>query len=620
MKYVLHTAEDDTDAAGAQTPDRWRYSEWSIVKRLVREHMAPHWRRISVAIGAMLIIAAMTFLGPLLIKQVVNDVLIAKKVDLLWVIAGATMVVFTIKALAMFVQARIMGFIGFRIVSDLQIILFDRVLRSDLSRLNDTHSGRFTASFLNDTQIIKRAVGGAVTDIFKNGTTAIALIAFVFWQDFMMAFVATVILPLIAFIIRKLGKRTRKAAKKGMAETGTMAMLISESLDGIRLVKAYGQEERETQRMADSVERRLTFQLKAIYSRAMASPVTELLSGWAIALVMLYGGYQVINERLDPGSLVAMLVAVGQAYQPLRSLANLHTVLAEGLGAAQRVFKVIDVKPQIMDAPDAAPLALSDGAVALDDVIFEYPDGTRALDGLTIAAPAGQHIALVGPSGAGKSTVLNLIPRFYDVSGGSVTVDGQDVRGVTMTSLRRQIAIVTQEPFLFDDTVRANIAYAIPDADEDTIIAAARDAAAHDFIMDLPNGYDTMVGEQGVKLSGGQRQRIAIARALVADAPILLLDEATSALDTESERQVQIALNRLMKGRTTIVIAHRLSTVIGADTIYVLDRGRVVEQGRHEDLLLRDGLYAKLYRTQLDEEPSGDPAAPLPFAEAAGDA
>jgi subfamily B ATP-binding cassette protein MsbA len=328
----------------------------------------------------------------------------------------------------------------------------------------------------------------------------------------------------------------------------------------------------------------------------------ETLGGAAIAVVILYGGHQVISGARTPGALFSFITALLLAYQPLKSLANLNASLQEGLAAAERVFEVLDVEPTIRDMPGARPLHVSGGEIRFEEVCFGYTPGLMALDSVSLTVPAGRTVALVGPSGAGKSTILNLIPRFFDVDEGSIRIDGQDVRLVTLASLRGAIALVAQEVSLFDDTVHANIAYGRFGASSTEIEAAARAAGVDEFIRKLPKGYDTLVGEHGVRLSGGQRQRVAIARAMLKDAPILLLDEATSALDSESERQVQVALRALMRGRTTLVIAHRLSTVQGADLICVVDRGRVVEIGRHADLLAREGLYARLHAMQFAEE------------------
>jgi subfamily B ATP-binding cassette protein MsbA len=362
------------------------------------------------------------------------------------------------------------------------------------------------------------------------------------------------------------------------------------------------------QRLIESLYRLVE---KAQRVRSISSPMMEALGGIAVALVILYGGHQVLSGARSPGAFFSFIAALLLAYQPLKTLAGLNANLQEGLAAAQRLFTVIDIEPEIFDREGAAPLHVAGGEVRFDDVRFSYGAGAQALRGVTLEVPAGKTVALVGASGAGKSTIMNLIPRFYDVDAGAVLIDGQDVRNVTLGSLRAAIGLVSQEVSLFDDTVRANIAYGRFGAGEDEIVAAAKAAAADEFIRALPQGYDTMVGEHGVKLSGGQRQRLSIARAMLKNAPILLLDEATSALDTESERQVQGALKTLMHGRTTLVIAHRLSTVIEADIIYVVDGGRVVERGSHAELLRRDGTYARLHALQFLGRDNG---APLPTA------
>lgn len=378
-----------------------------------------------------------------------------------------------------------------------------------------------------------------------------------------------------------------------------------ESLDGVKIVKIENREAFEEGRVAAVVERRQVHLIKGANARAAAAPVTEAVMTWVTAGVIAYAGWRAMQGAVGINQLLAFLVALGAASQSLRQLANLQSVMGEGLTAAGRLFEVLDIQPEIDDRPGASPIGQATGEIAFENVTFAYADGTAALKGVSLMARPGESIALVGPSGGGKSTILNLIPRFYDVTTGAVTLDGQDVRNLTLASLREQIALVTQEPFLFDDTVKANIAYARPEATDAEIEAAARAAAAHDFVLAMPQGYGTPVGEMGGRLSGGQRQRIAIARAFLKDAPILLLDEATSALDTESEARVQEALERLMAGRTTLMIAHRLSTVRKADRIYVIEAGQVVEEGSHDVLVARGGLYARLARSQnLDTEPA----------------
>jgi len=572
---------------------------WTLIKRLVADHIKPHLWRIGIAVALMIVVAGTTTASVWLLETAVRDIFEKKIESALYWVPPAIMAVMLARAGAMYLSSWLLSFVGLRIVADMQIKLYESVLHADLSRLNDTHSGRFTANFLNDTQMIRRAVSSAVTDIFRNVFIIIGALIYIYTTHVVMAILATLILPFVGGFTRSLGKKTRKATKKQLVETGTMSTLISESLDGIRVVKAYRQEERELDRMTDSVNRRFVHQLKGNRAKVAAVPMTEALTGIALALVAFYGGYEGFHGRLDFAQFTAVVAAAGFCYQPVRSLSGLYPALTEGLAAAARVFAVMDVKPEISDDKNAPPLSVREGRLSFDNVTFAYPDGTTALADVTLTAEPYKTTALVGPSGAGKSTILNLIPRFYDVTNGHVTIDGQDTRTVSLSSLRDNISIVTQEPFLFDDTITANIAYAKPGASEAQIREAAERAAADDFIRTLPSGYDTVVGEAGVKLSGGQRQRIAIARAFLADAPLLLLDEATSALDTESERKVQEALNTLMSGRTTIVIAHRLSTVIDADRIYVLDHGRIAEQGSHDELLSLDGLYAKLYSGQL---------------------
>jgi subfamily B ATP-binding cassette protein MsbA len=424
-----------------------------------------------------------------------------------------------------------------------------------------------------------------------------------------MSLITFIVFPVAAIFVTRLGRRMRRVVRTTQAEYGQLTSFLDDVLKGIRQVKAYGMERHETERAASLFLSLKGLYFKAAKTRARAVPTLEALGGLVFAAILAYGGYQATRGQITVGAFMAFFAAMLMAYQPMRRIANLNIGLQQGLAAAERVFHIVDYRRAIAEAPDAGPLAVTGGHVRLEGVDFSYGDDIPTLAGVTMEAPTGKVVALVGPSGAGKSTVLNLIPRFYDVGKGAVTIDGQDIRGATLDSLRAAIGLVSQDTMLFDDTVRSNIAYGRPDATEDEIVAAAKAAAADGFIRRLPKGYDTVVGERGVILSGGQRQRLSIARAMLKNAPILLLDEATSALDTESERKVQAALKRLMEGRTTIVIAHRLSTVVDADIIYVFDRGRIVESGSHAELSAGDGLYARLSKMQFSDEAPEEIAA-----------
>lgn len=435
---------------------------------------------------------------------------------------------------------------------------------------------------LYDAGLIREAATAGVINYTQHLLTVIGAIVVMVSNDPMLSLTLVVAAPLSTWVMRRFSKRTVKATKGAMAETSALSTAIMESLDGVRVVKIENREAYEEERVAEVVKRRQKFLVKGANARARAAPATETLMTLITAGVIAYAGWRSQSGGMNVGAFVAFIGALGTASQSLRQLANLQTVMAEGLSAARRLFASLDVEPEVRERPGAKPLVITDGTVAFDDVGFAYGAEDRpALQGVSFEVRRGETVALVGPSGGGKTTILNLIPRFYDASSGKVTIDGVDVRDVTLASLRDHVALVTQEPFLFDDTIRANIAYARPGATPEQVIEAAKAAAAHEFISALPEGYETLVGEAGARLSGGQRQRIAIARAFLKDAPILLLDEATSALDTESEAQVQAALSRLMHGRATILIAHRLSTVRGADRIYVIEKGKVVETGDH---------------------------------------
>ncbi|MEQ7156332.1 ABC transporter ATP-binding protein [Brevundimonas aurifodinae] len=501
-------------------------------------------------------------------------------------------------------QAALVNRLGHGIVGDIQVRLFGAMIRADLARLRSQHSGAFVSSVLFDANLVREAFTNGVVNYTQHALTLTAVLLYMAWLDWRLTLIVLLGAPLIAWVIRRFGKRMRKATTGAMVETENLSTALMENLDGVRLIKIENRETAEEARVAEVVGRRQRHVIKSADSRAFAGPLSNLVAMLIVAAVMAYAGWQARQDQMTVGAFAAYVGLLMSAGQSLRQVTNLQTVMAEGLTAARRLFGALDIAPEIREAPRPKPLAQGPATVVFDRVSFAYSAAAPTITDVSLSVGPGETVALVGPSGGGKSTLLSLLPRFYDVTEGAITINGADLRGLSLSDLRDRIALVTQEPFLFDDTIAANIAYGRAGATTAEIEAAAQAAAAHDFIAALPEGYATRAGEGGLRLSGGQRQRIAIARAFLKDAPILLLDEATSALDTESEALVQAALERLMAGRSTLMIAHRLSTVRHADRILVLESGRIVESGTHAALIRQGGLYSRLARQQsLDGTP-----------------
>ncbi|MGB0630676.1 MAG: ABC transporter ATP-binding protein [Alphaproteobacteria bacterium] len=590
------------------TDDRHDTSN-TLVRRLVRDQLWPQRKRIFLTFLCMVLVAGTSAGMIYLLKDVVDQVLIARDRQMLYMLPGAIIGLAVISGVAGYFEAVNMEVIGHRMVANLQSSMYRGIIRADLQFFHDNSVGSLVSRFINDANLLRYSVAKALTGLVKDSLLVVFLLSILVIHNWSLALLTVFVFPLALYPIVRIGRRMRKLSRNTQVETGDLTTLLDETFQGARHVKAYTMEARESERASQAIERVFALTRKAARVQAISRPLMETLGGIALACAILYGGLQVIEGVMSTGELASFMAALLAAYKPMKNIANLNATLQQGLAAAQRVFSVLDLRSNITDSEDASPMTSIRGDIRFEGVHFRYTDKTKALNGIDLQVEAGKTVALVGPSGAGKSTILNLIPRFYDVGTGKVTIDGRDVRDVTLDSLRGSIALVSQEILLFDDTIRANIAYGKPNATEEEIVRAATDAGAAEFIAEFPDGYETHVGGRGAKLSGGQRQRIAIARAMLKDAPILLLDEATSALDTETERLVQAALSRLKQGRTTVVIAHRLSTIVDADCIFVMENGRILETGTHAELIARGGAYAKLYAMQFADDEGEEPAA-----------
>ncbi|MGZ8399961.1 MAG: ABC transporter ATP-binding protein [Methyloceanibacter sp.] len=575
------------------------YTTGEIVRRIWKEHLRPRIGLLLLASFAMLLTAATTGAIPFLIQRTADDVFVGKSAQMVYWITGAIVIVTVIKAIAEYVADVTVNYLGNRFIADLRIQMFAKLARADLNWIQTVHSGRLLSSFLNDATMIRATASRSIVTLGENYLKVIILIGTMFYMDARFAVLILIFMPIAWFVLSRQRRKMRKSTSKSLQETGDLSSLITQTLRGMRIVRAYRQEDREEARAASTVNRALEFIMRGTRARALSSPSIELLTGFGFALAIYFAGTKGVRGDLTLGHFMGFMTAALLIYTPLKSAATLQTQLQEGVAAASRVFGVIDRPVTLIELPDAKPLKLDNGGIEFRNVSYAYEPENAVLKGVSLTVPPGRTVALVGPSGSGKSTMVNLTLRFFDPDQGKVLIDGQDIKHATIDSLREAIALVTQDPVLFDDTIRANIAYGSKPIDEAQVIAAAKAAAAHDFITGLPRGYDTRVGEAGGLLSGGERQRIAIARAIYKDAPILLLDEPTSSLDSEAEAKVQAALEGLMRGRTVLMIAHRLSTVKKADLICVLDQGRIIETGKHDELVAKGGLYTRLHRTQF---------------------
>ncbi|HOW53839.1 MAG TPA: ABC transporter transmembrane domain-containing protein [Syntrophorhabdaceae bacterium] len=557
----------------------------------------PYKTRLILAMAFMSLCSGAQSLSAYLVKPVMDYIFVNKDMTKLYIIPGAVVLLFLIKGIFEYLQGYFIGYVGQRVVTDIRELVFRSMQKQPLSFFDKTPTGSNISRIVNDTALIQSTVSDSVAAILKDILSIIGLIAVAIHMEWKLSLIAFVVLPFSIYPIVTFGKRLRKIGFNLQRYIARLTSFLHETITGQRIVKAFSMEEYENKRFVVENETLFRIVMKRTRIRALSHPVMEVIGGVAIGAVILYGGREVILGNSTPGTFFSFMTSLIMLYEPIKKLNKENHNIQQGLAASQRVFELIDRKPEVQEKPDARNLENVQGVIDFSNVSFRYDD-KMVLNNINLRIEKNEILAVVGKSGVGKTTLVNLIPRFYDITSGRLEVDGNDIHDITLDSLRRNIALVTQDVILFNDTIRSNIAYGV-EPDEERLFEATRMAFAHDFILKLPKGYDTVAGEKGVRLSGGQKQRIAIARALYKNAPILILDEATSSLDAQSEIEVQKAFENLMKGRTTIIIAHRLSTIINAHRIIVLDKGAIVQEGTHTSLMEQEGPYRKLYEIQF---------------------
>ncbi|MCH4179358.1 MAG: ABC transporter ATP-binding protein/permease [Megasphaera sp.] len=581
-----------------------QYNSWQGYKRLLR-FILPYKKRLVIAVICMAFSGASNVVVPWLIKDVIDKVLANKDVVTLNLIVIFILALFLARGFFYFGQRYLMSFVGQKIVNDIRESLYRHLQTLSLSYFDKRKTGNIMSNLTNDVTALQTAIAGNLISFVQEAVILVGSLVSMFVLYWKLTMLTLVIVPLVIFTIKFFGGRLRLAGHAVQGKMADITALLEESISGIRIIRSFNREEYEIKRFMVQNDGNFWALMATTKLTALLTPFIQFFAAIAVTGIIWYGGMSVINGEMTAGALIAFLIYAINLANPVRRISEIYGDIQKSLAAADRVFETLDTPSDVQEKKDAVVLPPVKGYIRFTDVFFSYDKEHPALMDFTLSIKPGEVVALVGPSGAGKSTIANLLPRFYDINSGSLTIDGIDIRDVTFSSLRQQIGLVPQETILFNATIRENILYGRLDATDEEIVAAAKAANAHDFIMDMPKGYDEIVGDRGCSLSGGQRQRISIARAILKNPRILILDEATSALDTESEKVVQVALDRLMEGRTAVVIAHRLSTIRDADNIVVVDHGRIVESGTHEELLNKKGLYANMYAVQFKDNPEG---------------
>ena len=570
-----------------------------LVKRIFKTQVKRYIPELSLTFLFIIITSLTTAATAWLLDPAIKEIFENKNIKMLYLIPLAIVLTFIIKAFAIYGTRIVTIKVGIKIIINIQTLMAKKFLLSDISHITKKHSGKYLSNFTNDTGLLFGVLTGVVVTLFKETFTLIALLGLMFYHDWQLSFLAIIMIPIAAFSSKNLGKKMGKKVHISLEASDKFMKFLSEMIKGSWLIKIYQKEEEELKRISMVIDERFKAIRKVEQTRLGAGPIMEIISALAIAIVVFFAGYRSMQGAITLGEFVSFLAAIMLAYQPVRALAGINIGIQEGISAAKRIYEIIDQKNEIFHDENAPSLKLDNASIEFKNISFTYPEGTHALKNLSAKIKGGTKVGLVGVSGSGKTTFLNLIPRFFHLKNGSILIDNQNINDINLNSLRKEISLVSQDVMLFDDTIRANILYGNAFASNEEIIEACKFAAAQDFIEKLPNKYETIIGENGVKLSGGQKQRLSIARAILKNSSIILLDEATSSLDSESESVIQQAIENLTKNKTTIIIAHRLSTVMNCDKILVFENGQIIEEGKHEFLVNNSSTYKKLYQKQI---------------------
>lgn len=568
-------------------------------------YIKPYTRRLALAVVCIIMAAGANLYLPWIIKDMIDDVLMSKDMVMLNLIAAGILVVMFTRGVFYYGQSYLVSYVGQRVIIDVRSVLFRKFQRMPLSYYDKQQTGTVMSYITNDVAVMQSAIVDNLIELVTEGSILIGSLAMMIYLDWKLSLLTLMTIPLVGFAMKIFGRKLKRSSTVIQERVAEITSLLQESISAIRVVKSFVRESYEIKRFEEQNWRNFQAAMKNVKLSSLLTPTVEFLAAIAVTFIVWFGGYEVVNEVITAGELVAFLTYAVNLANPVKRLSRVYAAIQKAMAAADRVFNIMDLDEKITDVPNAKPLPPIKGKVEFKDITFSYKEGQPALQHISLKAEPGQMIALVGPSGSGKSTIANLIPRFYDVDSGVITIDDHDIRQVTADSLREQIGLVPQETMLFSTSVMENIRYGRLEATDEEVIEAAKAANAEEFIKELPEGYDTKLGERGLNLSGGQRQRLAIARAILKNPRVLILDEATSALDTESEKIVQDALDNLMVGRTSFVIAHRLSTIFNADQIFVVENGHLREHGTHEELLAAGGLYSNLYNIQFRQNQEG---------------